>query len=140
MRTEVTSSNPRDSTQQLVSSVLGRDMMEASADNALARSHSRSRSLVPNTQQSVHRTARHPSSSYMNDQLQSNMDTVAVVERVVTVVMDKLHPPVSITENLDNFAHLVTMRDQARVSGDQVIEHYANAMLQKLTNKANATE
>ncbi len=76
----------------------------------------------------------------MNDQLQSNMDTVAVVERVVIVVMDKLHPPVSNTENVDNFARLVAMCNQARVSGNQVIEQYANVILQKLAKEANTTE
>jgi hypothetical protein len=61
---------------------------------------------------------------------------VAAVERVVMVVMDKLHPPVSIAENVESFAKLVAMRDQARISGDH-IEQYATAILQKLANEAN---
>ncbi len=50
---EITSSNPRGSTQQLASSILGREMAEANAENALARFNSRSRSPVPTMQQSV---------------------------------------------------------------------------------------
>jgi hypothetical protein len=64
------------------------------------------------------------------------MDAASVVERVVTVVMDKLHPPVSITKSVDSFAHLIAMHDQARISGDHVTEQYATAMLQKLANDA----
>jgi hypothetical protein len=112
-------------------------MTETSAENAQARSLSRSRSPVPNTQQSVQRTARRRSISVVTDQVQSNLDAVTVVERVVTAVMDKLHPPVSISENVESFACLVAMRDQARISGDQVIEQYANTMLQKLANEVN---
>jgi hypothetical protein len=70
-------------------------------------------------------------------QAQSNLDAVTVVERVITAVMDKLHPPVSIAENVDSFARLIAMHDQARISGDQVIEQYANAILQKLADEAN---
>ena len=125
--------------QQLASSVLGQDQVENSAENAPARSLSRSRSPVPNTQQSVQRAARRRTSSVVMDQVQSNVDAVTVVERVVTAVMDKLHPPVSVSENVESFARLVAMRDQARISGDVVIEQYANAMLQKLANKANTS-
>ncbi len=53
LRTVVTSSNPRNITQQLSSSILGREMTEANAENALARSHSRSRSPMPTMQQST---------------------------------------------------------------------------------------
>jgi len=54
--------------------------------------------------------------------------------------MDKLHPPVTISESVDSFARLIAMRDQARISGDHVTEQYATAMLQKLANEANASE
>ena len=115
-------------------------MTESNAENALARSHSRSRSPVPTTQQSVQRTTRRRSSSIITDQVQSNLDAVTVVERVVTVVMDKLHPPVTISESIDSFARLIAMRDQARISGDHVTEQYASAMLKKLAEEANASE
>ncbi len=62
-----------------------------------------------------------------------NLDAVATVERVITVVMDKLHPPVSISDSVDSFTHLIAMHDQARISGDRVTERYATAMLQKPT-------
>ena len=140
LRTEITSSNPQGNTQQMASSILGREMTEFNAENALARSHSRSRSPVPTTQQSVQRTTRRRSSSIITDQVQSNLDAVAVVERVVTVVMDKLHPPVTISESVDSFARLIAMRDQARISGDHVTEQYASAMLKKLADEANASE
>ncbi len=65
---------------------------------------------------------------------------MAVVERVVTVVMKNLHPPVIITEIVDSFAHLTSMCDQARISGDHVTEQYASVMLQKLANEANASD
>jgi hypothetical protein len=57
------------------------------------------------------------------------MNAVAVVERVVSVVIDELHPPVCITESVDSFAHLIAMHDQARISGDHVTRQYATAML-----------
>ncbi len=104
------SSNPRGSTQQLSSS------------------------------KPIQRSTRRRSSNVGTDQLQSNMDAVAVVERVVTVVMEKLHPPVTISESVDSFARLIAMRDQARISGDHVTEQYATAMLQKLANEANASD
>jgi hypothetical protein len=140
LRTEITSSNPRGNTQQLASSILGRGMTKSNAENALARSQSRSRSPVPTTQQSVQKTTRRRSSSIITDQVQSNIDAVAVVERVVTVVMDKLHPPVIISESVDSFARLIAMHDQARISGDHITEQYASAMLKKLADEAIASE
>jgi hypothetical protein len=63
--------------------MLAQEMVESNASNAVAQSHLRSRSPVPTTQQPVQHSTRHQSSIVAADQQCSNMDAVAVVERVM---------------------------------------------------------